>query len=553
MIQPLPRDHTSAAPPSDRGKVYLVGAGPGAITYLTTQAHDRIRQAEVLVYDALIDPSLLAIAPPHCLRLETGKRGGQTSIEQSEIDRLLVRYCRQGKQVVRLKSGDPFIFGRSASELRALVEAGCAFEVVPGLSSALAAPLLAGIPLTDPVLSRTFAVCSAHDPDALNWEALAQIDTLVVLMAGRTLPVVVQQLLRHGRASTTAIAAIRAAGHPQQDIWIGSLESIVVQTAGIRLSPVVLVVGEVVHLRDYWPNPGHDGHNAPSPQSGDQEQAMLPLSGKNVLVTRSASQADTFVDLLTAAGATALEMPALEIGPPSSWAEFDQAITHLHTFHWLVLTSSNGVDALFERLAASDRDARALQGLKIAVVGQKTAHALDQRGIRPDFIPPNFVADSLATTLPDPLEGRQILFPRVESGGRDVLIQALGDRGATVVPVAAYQSCCPDQIDPAALTALDQRTVDIITFASSKTVRHFGQLLNQATTDRDQGSTTPAGDRLNAAAANLLQGVCIASIGPQTSETCREWFKRVDVEAREYTLEGLTTALVAWVNECPKP
>lgn len=552
MSQSPSRSHLSATPPGDRGKVYLVGAGPGAIAYLTEQARDRISQAEVLVYDALIDSDLLAIAPPHCLRLETGKRGGQTSIEQHEIDRLLVRYCLQGKQVVRLKSGDPFIFGRSASELRALVEAGCAFEVVPGLSSALAAPLFAGIPLTDPVLSRTFVVCSAHDPDALNWEALAQIDTLVVLMAGRTLPMVVQQLLRHGRAPTTAIAAIHAAGHPQQDIWIGSLESIVVQTAGIRLSPVVLVIGEVVHLRDYWPNPGHDGHHAPSSQSGDQEQAMLPLSGKNVLVTRSASQADTFVDLLTAAGATALEMPALEIGPPSSWEEFDQAIATLHTFNWLVLTSANGVDALFERLAANDRDARALQGLKIAVVGQKTAHALDQRGIRPDFIPPNFVADSLASTLPDPLEGQQILFPRVQSGGRDVLIQALGDRGATVVPVAAYQSRCPAHIDPVALAALDQRTVDIITFASSKTVRHFGQLLNQATAERDQG-TAPVGDRLNAAAANLLQGVCIASIGPQTSETCREWFKRVDVEAREYTLEGLTTALVAWVNELPTP
>jgi len=238
------------------GKVYLVGAGPGDVSYLTVRAQQILIRAEVLVYDALVDEQLLQLVPENCLLFDVGKRGGKLSTKQSEIDCLLVEQCQQGKQVVRLKSGDPFIFGRCAEEIQALKAAGCDFEVVPGISSALAAPLLAGIPLTDPVLSRCFAVFSAHDPDELDWEALSHIETLVILMGGRHLSEIVDQLQRFGRKATTPIAVIRWAGHPEQQIWTAELANIVKVTSLASLSPAIIVIGEVVGLRPYLQTPG---------------------------------------------------------------------------------------------------------------------------------------------------------------------------------------------------------------------------------------------------------------------------------------------------------
>jgi uroporphyrinogen III methyltransferase/synthase len=233
------------------GKVYLVGAGPGDITYLTIQAKERLAIAQVLVYDALVDERLLGWIPSTCRQIDVGKRGGQPSIAQAEINQILVRECQQGHQVVRLKSGDPFIFGRVAAEISALKEAGCPFEVVPGLSSALTAPLLAGIPLTDPVLSRGFTVVTAHEPEHLNWNALAQMETLVILMGTRTLGDIVGQLQRHGRSPQTPIAIIRWASQPQQTVWTGTLATIVQLTSRQPLSPAVIVIGEVVNLRPF--------------------------------------------------------------------------------------------------------------------------------------------------------------------------------------------------------------------------------------------------------------------------------------------------------------
>ncbi|NJP09504.1 MAG: uroporphyrinogen-III C-methyltransferase [Leptolyngbyaceae cyanobacterium RU_5_1] len=233
------------------GKVYLVGSGPGDAAYLTVQAQELLARAEVLVYDALVDGELLDLVPETCLKLDVGKRGGQPSTSQTEINRLLVEHCQQGKLVVRLKNGDPFVFGRAESEIKALRKTGCDYEVMPGLSSALVAPLLAGIPLTDPKLSRCFAVVTAHDPDAMNWVSLARIDTLVLLMGGRTLPEIVRRLRGHGRSPDTPVAIIRYAGRPNQQVWEGTLTSIVAETANASLSPCVIVVGEVVGLRKY--------------------------------------------------------------------------------------------------------------------------------------------------------------------------------------------------------------------------------------------------------------------------------------------------------------
>lgn len=258
-----------------------------------------------------------------------------------------------------------------------------------------------------------------------------------------------------------------------------------------------------------------------------------PLVGKTVLVTRSTGQSGQFSDRLQQEGATVIEMPALEIVPPSSWEELDRAIAHLADFDWLVLTSANSVDYFFDRLASQVQDIRALAGLKIAVVGEKTAQWLGRRGIKPDFIPPEYVADSLAIHFPEPLEGIKVLFPRVESGGRDVLVRDFTSRGAAVTEVAAYQSRCPGAIAPQALEGLQNRQVDVVTFASSKTVKHFCQMLQQVQGDNWQ---------------TCLEGVCVASIGPQTSKTCISLLGRVDAEAQEYTLEGLIQAIIQWIG-----
>jgi len=245
------------------GKVYLVGSGVGSVDYLTIKGQRLLSQAEVVIYDALVDGALLQEVPNDCLKLDVGKRGGKPSTPQADINRLLVEHCQQGKQVVRLKSGDPFIFGRSSSEIQALREANCGFEVVPGISSALAAPLLADIPLTDPVLSRCFAVFSAHEPESLDWQSLAHIDTLAILMGATRLPEIIDRLIQQGRSPQTPIAIIRWAGHPGQQIWLGTLEAIVQQTHRQALSPCVIIIGEVVRLQPYLRSPLLPENNKP--------------------------------------------------------------------------------------------------------------------------------------------------------------------------------------------------------------------------------------------------------------------------------------------------
>ena len=496
------------------GTVYLVGAGIGKEAYLTLKGKQLLNLAEVLIYDALVEEKLLELTSKDCLKLCVGKRGGQPSTPQEKINQLLVAYCLQGKQVVRLKSGDPFIFGRANEEIAALKKAECRFELVPGISSALAAPLLAGIPLTDKNLSHCFTVLSGHQPKQLNWSALVGIDTLVVLMGGRSLKIIVKNLIKHGRSPDEPVAIIRNCGRVGQEIFRGTLTDIVEITKGISLSPAVIVIGKVVQF-----------------SSNFQARSSQPLVNRTILVTRAQSQSSKFTTLLQQQGATVIEMPSLAITPPSSWADLDKAISNLDRFQWLILTSANAVNYFCDRLFSLGYDTRALGGVKIAVVGRKTASSLQQRQLNPDFIPPNYIADSLVTHFPDQLLGQNILFPRVESGGREILVKELSERGAKVIEVAAYQSQCPQQIDPVAWQALQQKQVDVITFASSKTVKNFVQLLQQ---------------QLKSASAieSLLENTCIASIGPQTSKTCQQVLGRFDLEAEEYTLEGLTASII---------
>lgn len=260
----------------------------------------------------------------------------------------------------------------------------------------------------------------------------------------------------------------------------------------------------------------------------------LPLLGKTILVTRAAGQSSQFSTLLQQQGATVLEVPAIEITAPSNWQAFDQAVADLDLFNWLILTSTNGVDYFFQRLAAQGRNNQALAAVKIAVVGQKTAASLQKRGRQPDFIPPDFVADSMVEHFPEPVQGLKILFPRVETGGREVLVKELTAKGAEVVEVAAYQSGCAKTMPPEVALALQQGKIDVVTFASSKTVACFHQLLNSLFATSPVSNSQPSSP-------------LFASIGPQTSATCQQLFGRVDIEAEDYTLEGLTQAIVKWV------
>jgi len=491
------------------GKVFIVGAGIGGVEDLTLKAHRILSQAEVLIYDALADPSLLNLVPSTCKLINVGKRGGQPAITQTEINQILVMECQGDQQVVRLKSGDPTIFGRTVSEITALHSANCEYEIVSGISSAIAAPMLAGIPITDADLSPCFTVLTGHDLEILPWQGLGQIPTLIILMGTANLPNLLAKLKIY-KSVDTAIAIIQWAGRSNQQIWTGTLGDIEVKLPS-QLSPAVIVVGEVVKYHDWY-------RSAP----------QKPLAGKRILITRAAGQSSQFRQILENEGAEVVEMPTLVISAPDSWQALDQAIAEIQEYKWLILTSANAVEFFFQRLRFHNLDSRSLHNLKIAVVGRKTAEFLAQQGIIPDLIPPDFIADSLAASFPD-CTGLRILFPRVQSGGREVLITELEQRGAKVNAVPTYESGCPKYIDELALRSLRKKEIDILTFASSKTVKHFQQLLSQ------QFPVTEWSE--------WLSSVQIASIGTQTSVTCRELLGRVDIEATEFTLEGLAQAI----------
>jgi uroporphyrinogen III methyltransferase / synthase len=496
-------------------KVSFIGAGPGGLNYWTERGLELLRGAEVILYDDLMEVDWHKFIAREALLVPVGKRGGKEAVTQQEINQLLIEYAQKSYKVVRLKAGSPWLFGRLAEELDALLAAGLSFEVVPGISSSLEALGFAGIPLTTKKESRCFGVFSGHDLDLIPWSGMAQLDTLVILMGTRNLPTIAQRLVQYGKAATTPLAAIQWGGTSRQKVQTTTLGAIL-QGEKVLDSPATLVIGSVVEARKQY-------------QWFDQG----PLFGQQVLVTRAVTgEKDSLTQALRSYGALVLEMPVLEISAPSSWEVLDQAIQDLKSFHWLILTSAQGVHYFFERLQAAGLDSRALGGVHIAVVGQKTADSLQRKGIMPDFIPQAFVADALLQEFPNRelLTDQKILFPRVESGGREVLTEGLRAMGAEVVEAPAYQSRCPEKVAPEIIQELSAGRVQAVTFTSSKTVRHFFHLCTQAGLDP----------------ALSLQSVTIASIGPQTSKTCQELLGRVDVEANPYTMEALAHALVAF-------
>jgi len=462
----------------------------------------------------LANPGLLGQARPDGEIIYVGKRGGDHSMTQEDINALLVAKAKDGHRVCRLKGGDPFVFGRGGEEALALAEAGLPFEVVPGITAGVAAPAYAGIPVTHRGYTSSLTLVTGHeDPtkaaSALDWDALAKgAGTLVVYMGVKRLPDTVAALLAGGLSEDTPAALVRWGTLPRQQVAVGTLGTIVGASAAIE-PPAVLVVGQVVSLREHL-----------------QWFERRPLFGKCVVVTRSRPQASELSSRLEALGAEVIEMPAIRIEPPESYAPLDDAIARLSEYHWVVLTSVNGVDAFFARLDAAGRDARALP--KVAVIGSATAERLASHGIRADCQPPRFTGEALVETFGQRhnLASRRVLVARAAKAP-DTVPDGLRAQGAQVDVVAAYRTATTSAADETAVERLRNGEVDFVSFTSSSTVRGFVQAVGQAL-----ATALPARTRA-------------ASIGPVTSATLEELGIAVAAEADPHTIPGLVDAILA--------
>lgn len=496
------------------GIVYLVGGGPGDPGLITVHGLDRIRRANVLVYDRLVAETLLAEAHPDCERVYVGKQASRHALRQEEINELLVARCRAGQVVTRLKGGDPFVFGRGGEEAAALAAAGLPFEVVPGVTSAVAAPAYAGIPVTHRALTSSVHIITGHeDPtkveSRLRWEHIAPgDDTLVFLMGVERLDAIANQLVAHGRPATTPVAVVQWGTWPRQRTVTGSLADIAARVAAAGLeAPAVTVVGEVVRLRESlaWFD-------------------RRPLFGKRVLVTRARAQASALSDRLTTLGAIAIELPTIRIVPGDD-GPLDAALTRLASVDWVIFASVNGVARVFERLDATGRDARVFGPCRLCAIGPATAAALAERGLRADRVPPEAVAESiLAAFEADDLTGRRVLLPQGDQA-RDTLAAGLVARGAIVEAIVAYRTTSETDVDPATLRLVRDGAIDAVTLTSSSTARNLVVALG--------------GDLTG------LERAVIAAIGPITAQTAVELGLPVTVTAAEHTIPGLVDALVA--------
>ncbi|AEH44750.1 uroporphyrin-III C-methyltransferase [Thermodesulfatator indicus DSM 15286] len=497
------------------GKVYLIGAGPGDPGLITEKGRRVIAKADVIVYDYLANPRFLALTREDAEKIYVGKKGGDHTLSQEGINQLLVEKAKEGKTVARLKGGDPFLFGRGGEEAEVLVEHGIPFEIVPGVTSAIAAPAYAGIPVTHREHTSTFTMVTGHeDPtkedSAIDWEALARIGTIAFLMGMKNLPRICENLLRHGKPEDTPVAVVRWGTTPRQKVVVGNLGNIVAKVEEAKLGPPsIILVGEVVKLREKlnW-------------------FETKPLFGKRIVVTRTRAQASQLVESLEECGAECLEIPTIKIVPPDSFEPLEQAIEQIETYDWLIFTSVNGVQVFFERLFARGKDARALANTKVAAIGVATAELIKKYGLLVDLLPQEFRAEGLLEALlKEELAGKKVLIPRALEA-REILPEKLREAGAEVEVVPAYQTILPEEEATRLKKELEQG-VDVITFTSSSTAKNLLKML---------------GDE----ARSLLSEVVLASIGPITTETLKKAGFTPQVEAKEYTIPGLVKAILEY-------
>lgn len=497
------------------GRIILVGAGPGDPGLLTLKGRRWLQRADVVVYDYLANPQLLEHAPPAAERILVGKHGGGERVEQERIHEILIDRARLGKTVIRLKGGDPFLFGRGGEEAEAARAAEIDFEVVPGITSALAVAAYAGIPVTHRDRASNVIVTTGYEypgkPEmTVRWEELARRgSTVVILMTQRQLEANLDRLIAAGRDPQTPAAVIEWGTRAAQRTIVGTISTLAAQArhADIR-PPSLAIVGEVVQLRERlaW-------------------FERRPLAGRQIIVTRARSQASALAERLEDLGAETLLLPTIEIVPPASWSGLDDALRRPKHFDWLVFTSVSGVEAFLSRLRHLGLDLRQWHQARIAAIGSATAEALATHALQADLVPGDFRAEGLLEAFrEEDVAGQHFLLPRA-AGARSLLPQGLRQRGAIVEDVESYRSAAPACAPDLVLSELRATPRPILTFTSSSTVRHFLDLFPQG--------LPPA-----------LREARVACIGPITAETARQAGLAVDIQPREYTIPALVSAIL---------
>ena len=444
-----------------------------------------------------------------------GKKGGAHTMEQDDINQLLVKKAKEDKIVTRLKGGDPYIFGRGGEEAIVLRENNVPFEVVPGITAAIATPNYAGIPVTHRDFTSTFGLITGHeDPtkneSSIDWAKISTgIGTIAFYMGIKNLPHITEQLMKHGRSKDTPVAVIRWGTTPQQKTVTGTLDTIVEKTKDIK-PPAITIVGEVVKLRDQlnW-------------------FETKPLFGKTIVVTRSREQASEFADQLHESGAHVIEFPTIEITKPDSIKPLDEAIKNINGYHWLVFTSINGVDAFFQRLFELGKDIRDLKGIKLCAIGPATEEGIRRYHLQVNCRPPKFVAESVVEELKKvtSIKGERFLLPRADIA-RSFLPEELQKLGGEVTDLVAYKTVMAQPKDINLLDKMKKGEIHMVTFTSSSTVRNFLQIIGEKDV------------------AALNKYVQFVSIGPITTQTAEEMGLRVAIKAKEYTIPGLVDAIL---------
>jgi uroporphyrinogen III methyltransferase/synthase len=494
------------------GRVYIIGAGPGDPGLFTLKGLKCLQEADVLIYDHLVNEEILACAGKGVRLIYAGKQGGDHTLSQDEINGKLVEEASRGRIVARLKGGDPFIFGRGGEEAEVLAKAGIPFEVVPGVTSAIAVPAYAGIPLTHRGLTSTVAFITGHeDPTKeksdIDWKALAGIGTLVFLMGVKNLPKIVSSLIRHGKDPDTPAALIRWGTTADQKTLSGTLNNIdkLSKEKGFD-PPSILVVGQVAGLRDTldW-------------------FEKKPLFGRGIVVTRPEAQAAGMADLLRQQGARVISFPTIRIVPPENRQALDRALENLEAYQWIIFTSANGVRFFFERLRETGRDIRDLKGVRICTIGPATAATIEAMGIRVDLVPYSYISEGVVRAFADrDIRGRKILLPRAETA-RDVIPEGLAALGASVDVVTAYRTVGSGRRKEELEPLIHAGKVDVVTFTSPSTVTHFIDIMGPD--------------------FRLPSRVKIAAIGPVTATAVKKAFLKVDILQETFTIEGLVAGL----------
>ena len=494
-----------------KGKVYLVGAGPGDFKLLTLKALECIKEAEVLVYDRLANPEFLNLARPDAELIYVGKASSNHTMTQDEINEVLAVKAGEGKVVTRLKGGDPYVFGRGGEEGEYLLERHIPFEVVPGITSAIGGLCYAGIPITHRDYTPSFHVITGHlkdeSEDRINWKALASMEgTLVFLMGLSNLNKICSQLIENGLSTSTPAAVINWATRANQKVATGTLLTIEEEVKKARLtSPSLIVVGEVVRLREKL-----------------NFFEKRPLFGKNIIVTRSRTQSSDLKAKLQDLGANVFEIPTIEVVPREKNL-IDETLKELHKYTYIVFGSQNAVNLFFDRLYALGKDTRALGGIKVVAVGSATGKSLENYGIRPDFIPERFTQESIAELLEDKLTKEdKVLIPQGNLA-RSILFERL-EKICQVEPLIMYDTILNEGSKSLLEEILEKETIDYITFTSSSTVKNLIELLNEEQKEK------------------IKQIKCV-SIGEITSKTMKSLGLEVYKEANPFTIEGLIQCL----------